>query len=127
MRTAAVLPVKSFGRAKQRLGDAVGRAERAELAAGMVGDVLGALTAVAGLDDLIVVTAEPQAAGAAREAGAHVVDDPVEAGQSEAAVRGVEAAVARGASACCSCPATARRSTPARSDGCSRTTTAPTW
>jgi 2-phospho-L-lactate/phosphoenolpyruvate guanylyltransferase len=97
MRTAAVLPVKSFGRAKQRLGDAVGRAERAELAAGMVGDVLGALTAVAGLDDLIVVTAEPQAAGAAREAGAHVVDDPVEAGQSEAAVRGVEAAVARGA------------------------------
>jgi 2-phospho-L-lactate/phosphoenolpyruvate guanylyltransferase len=97
MRTAAVLPVKSFGRAKQRLGEAIGGPERAELAAGMVGDVLGALAAVPGLDDVIVVTAEPRAASAAREAGAHVVDDPVEAGQSDAAARGVDAAVARGA------------------------------
>ena len=45
MRTAAVLPVKSFGRAKQRLGAAVGQPDRAELAAAMVGDVLGALRA----------------------------------------------------------------------------------
>jgi 2-phospho-L-lactate guanylyltransferase len=97
MRTAAVLPVKSFGRAKQRLGEAVGQPERAELAAGMVGDVLGALAAVPGLDEVVVVTAEPRAAGAARSAGAHVVDDPVEAGQSDAAARGVAFAVARGA------------------------------
>ena len=97
MRTAAVLPVKTFARAKQRLGEAVGRPERAELAAGMVADVLGALAAVHELDDVIVVTAEPRAADAAREAGAHVVDDPVEAGQSDAAARGVEAAVLRGA------------------------------
>jgi 2-phospho-L-lactate guanylyltransferase len=97
MRTAAVLPVKSFGRAKQRLGEAVGQSERAELAAGMVGDVLGALGIVAALDEVIVVTAEPRAAAAARDAGAHVVDDPVEAGQSDAAARGVDAAVARGA------------------------------
>jgi|SRR5215207_1476524 len=96
MRTAAVLPVKSFGRAKQRLGAAVGPPDRGELAAGMVGDVLGALGAVPALDELIVVTAEPRAAAAAREAGAHVVDDPVEAGQSDAALRGVAAAVARG-------------------------------
>jgi 2-phospho-L-lactate/phosphoenolpyruvate guanylyltransferase len=96
MRTAAVLPVKSFGRAKQRLGDAVGQPHRGELAAGMVGDVLDALGAVAGLDELIVVTAEPRAAAAAREAGAHVVDDPVESGQSGAAARGVAAAVRRG-------------------------------
>ena len=48
MRTAAVLPVKSFGRAKQRLGDAVGQPDRGELAAGMVSDVLGALGAVPG-------------------------------------------------------------------------------
>jgi 2-phospho-L-lactate/phosphoenolpyruvate guanylyltransferase len=97
MRTAAVLPVKSFGRAKQRLGDAVGAPERAQLAAAMVGDVLGALGLVAGIDELIVVTAEPRAAEAAREAGAVVVDDPVEAGQSDAAERGVAEAVARGA------------------------------
>jgi 2-phospho-L-lactate guanylyltransferase len=97
MRTAAVLPVKSFGRAKQRLGEAVGQPDRGELAAAMVGDVLAALAAVPGLDELIVVTAEPRAASAAREAGARVVEDPVETGQSDAAARGVADAVARGA------------------------------
>ena len=97
MRTAAVLPVKSFGRAKQRLGDAVGQPERAELAAAWSGTCSPRSRAVAGLDELIVVTAEPRAAAAAREAGAHVVDDPVEAGQSDAAARGVGAAVERGA------------------------------
>jgi 2-phospho-L-lactate guanylyltransferase len=97
MRTAAILPVKSFARAKQRLDAAVGQPDRAELAAGMVGDVLAALGEVGGLDDVIVVTAEPRAAAAARDAGAHVVDDPVEAGQSDAAARGIAAAVERGA------------------------------
>jgi 2-phospho-L-lactate guanylyltransferase len=96
MRTAAVLPVKSFGRAKQRLGDAVGQPDRGVLAAGMVSDVLGALGAVPGLDEVIVVTAEPRAASAARAEGAHVIDDPVEAGQSDAAARGIAVAVARG-------------------------------
>jgi 2-phospho-L-lactate guanylyltransferase len=97
MRTAAVLPVKSFGRAKQRLEAAIGQPDRAELAAAMLGDVLAALGAVDGLGELIVVTAEGRAADAARAAGAGVVDDPVEAGQSDAAARGVRAAVARGA------------------------------
>jgi 2-phospho-L-lactate/phosphoenolpyruvate guanylyltransferase len=97
MRTAAVLPVKSFGRAKQRLGEAVGQPDRAELAAAMVGDVLAALGGVAALDDVIVVTAEPRAAEAARAAGAHVVHDPEEAGQSAAAARGIAAALAAGA------------------------------
>jgi 2-phospho-L-lactate/phosphoenolpyruvate guanylyltransferase len=97
MRTAAVLPVKSFGRAKQRLGGAVGQPHRAELAAAMVGDVLAALRAVPALDAIVVVTAEPQAAAAAREAGTHVVHDPDEAGQSVAAGRGVRAALGLGA------------------------------
>ena len=97
MRTAAVLPVKSFGRAKQRLGDALGEPDRGELAAAMLGDVLDALRAVGGIADVIVVTADERAIAAARSAGAHVVDDPVEAGQSDAAARGVRAAVARGA------------------------------
>jgi 2-phospho-L-lactate guanylyltransferase len=97
MRTAAVLPVKSFGRAKQRLDAAVTQPGRAELAAGMVDDVLAALGPVAALDQVIVVTAEPRAAAAAREAGAQVVDDPVEAGQSAAAALGIAAALAAGA------------------------------
>ena len=95
MRTAAVLPVKSYTRAKQRLGDAVG--DRQELAAAMVADVLDALAAVREIDDVVVVTAEPLAARAAEDSGAHVVDDPEEAGQSAAAARGIDAAMVRGA------------------------------
>src|SRR3954470_18982415 len=90
MRTVAVLPVKSFGRAKQRLRPA--GVDRAELAAAMVGDVLEALGAVRGLDGVVVVSAER-----VDTAGIEWVHDPVEAGQSAAALRGVRAAVARGA------------------------------
>jgi 2-phospho-L-lactate guanylyltransferase len=97
VRTAAVLPVKSFARAKQRLGEAVGSEDREQLAAAMVGDVLAALTAVAEIDEVVVVTAEPLAAQAAEKAGAAVVEDPDEAGQSAAAGRGIDAALARGA------------------------------
>lgn len=97
MRTAAVLPVKSFSRAKQRLGEAIGGREREELAAAMVADVLEALAAVHEIDDVVVVTAEPLAARAAEDAGAIVVDDPEEAGQSAAAARGVDIALVRGA------------------------------
>jgi 2-phospho-L-lactate guanylyltransferase len=97
VRTAAVLPVKSFSRAKQRLGAAIGSPEREELAAAMVGDVLEALAAVDEIADVFVVTAEPLAARAAEEAGAHVVDDPEEAGQSAAAARWIDAALVRGA------------------------------
>jgi 2-phospho-L-lactate/phosphoenolpyruvate guanylyltransferase len=95
LRTAAVLPVKSFGIAKSRLGSAF--PHRPTLAEAMVGDVLAALGQVPGLDDVIVVTAEPTAARAADAAGAHVVHDPEEAGQSAAASRGIDAAVERGA------------------------------
>jgi 2-phospho-L-lactate guanylyltransferase len=97
VRTVAVLPVKSFSRAKQRLGAALGEPERGELAAAMVSDVLSALSRVTGLDGVVVVTAEPAAARAARESGAAVVTDPEEAGQSPAATRGVRAATAGGA------------------------------
>jgi 2-phospho-L-lactate/phosphoenolpyruvate guanylyltransferase len=97
VRTAVILPVKSFAKAKQRLGDAVGDSDREELAAAMVGDVLAALGQVAQIDEVIVVTAEPVAAQEAQSAGAVVVDDPEEIGQSAAAGRGIDAALARGA------------------------------
>jgi 2-phospho-L-lactate guanylyltransferase len=91
MRTVAILPVKSFGRAKQRLSG--GFPDRPGLAAAMVADVLDALALVDGLSEVLVVTAAPVEA----RAGVVVVHDPVEAGQSAAAALGIEAAVARGA------------------------------
>jgi 2-phospho-L-lactate guanylyltransferase len=91
MRTVAILPVKTFGRAKQRLTGGFG--DRPSLAAAMVADVLDALVAVPELDDLIVVTAQAVSAGT----DILIVHDPVEAGQSAAAVRGIDAALQRGA------------------------------
>jgi 2-phospho-L-lactate guanylyltransferase len=97
METVAVLPIKTFSRAKHRLSEAVEPPGRRELAEAMVGDVLEALGAVHGLDGVIAVTAEPLAAAAAREAGARVVHDEREAGQSAAAALGVAAALEQGA------------------------------
>lgn len=97
MRTVAILPVKTFSRAKQRLAEAVGEADRRDLAVAMVADVLDALAGVDALAAVIVVTAEPLAVEAAEAVGAVVVHDPEEAGQSAAAQRGVEAARALGA------------------------------
>ena len=91
MRTLAVLPIKSFGRAKQRLGGAVEGVERRALAEAMAGDVLEALGSVRGLDGVIVVSSEWVGEDV------EVVHDPDEAGQSAAAARGVRASVARGA------------------------------
>jgi 2-phospho-L-lactate guanylyltransferase len=95
MRTAAVLPIKSFPRAKSRT--ALDDPARAALAEAMCLDVLAALAAVDGLAEILVVTREPRAADAARSVGALVVEDPDEAGHSEAALRGARAAAERGA------------------------------
>ena len=104
MRTLAVLPVKSFGLAKQRLGEAVAPDDRRALARAMVGDVLEALGRVEGLDGVLVVSAEFSGEGV------EVVHDPEEAGQSAAARRGVRAAVERGAERVLLVPGTAPRS-----------------
>ncbi|MEA2171306.1 MAG: 2-phospho-L-lactate/phosphoenolpyruvate guanylyltransferase [Solirubrobacteraceae bacterium] len=95
MRTAAVLPVKSFGRAKSRT--ALEPEPRAALVEAMVADVLDALAETGGLDETIVVTREPRAIAAAHAVGALVIDDPAEDGHSRAAMRGTAEAVARGA------------------------------
>jgi 2-phospho-L-lactate/phosphoenolpyruvate guanylyltransferase len=97
MTTLAILPVKGFGHAKTRLRARVPDGPRAGLAEAMVRDVLATLAATPALDGLLVVTAEPIAAAMAREAGAEVVHDPAEAGQSAAVTLGIERALERGA------------------------------
>ena len=96
MRTAAILPVKRFSAAKQRLGASVGEKARAELARAMVADVLAALARSASLQLLIVVTDEPSVAVAARGQGALVLADTADAGQSAAVEIGVRHALAEG-------------------------------
>jgi 2-phospho-L-lactate guanylyltransferase len=96
MRTAAVLPVKSFARAKQRLGQSVADPLRLELARAMVADVLLALAQSEAIECTIVVTREGSVAHAARELGAMVVDDEIESGQSAAARLGIRRALTDG-------------------------------
>jgi 2-phospho-L-lactate/phosphoenolpyruvate guanylyltransferase len=96
MRTAAILPVKRFPLAKQRLGESVADSLRADLARAMVGDVLSTLRDCAAIDATIVVTREPLVAAAARYTGAIVVEDSAEAGQSAAASLGLARALQEG-------------------------------
>ncbi|HEV3378889.1 MAG TPA: 2-phospho-L-lactate guanylyltransferase, partial [Thermoleophilaceae bacterium] len=94
MRTLAILPVKTFGAAKQRLVPALGPDSRATLARAMFTDVLAALREVPALDALAVVTADPAAEADARGAGAGVLPDKEQAGQSAAASIGISYALA---------------------------------
>jgi len=96
MRTAAILPVKRFPMAKQRLGESVADSLRADLARAMVGDVLSALRDCPAIDTTIVVTCEQSVAAAARYIDATVVEDKAEDGQSAAAALGLARALADG-------------------------------
>jgi 2-phospho-L-lactate/phosphoenolpyruvate guanylyltransferase len=95
-RTLAILPVKRFGAAKQRLAPGLGPDPRAALARAMLDDVLAALRPVSGLEGVAVVTADPAAEAAARRAGATVLGDTEEAGQSPAASIGIAHALSSG-------------------------------
>ncbi len=96
MRTAAVLPVKRFADAKQRLGASVADPLRLALARAMVADVLLALAETSSIELTIVVTREHTVAVAAREQGAIVIDEEAESGQSAAVTLGVRRALAEG-------------------------------
>jgi 2-phospho-L-lactate/phosphoenolpyruvate guanylyltransferase len=93
MRTLAILPVKSFGAAKQRLSDLLGQGSREALAQAMFSDVLGSLRRVKGLDTIAVVTDDPRADSAARGGRVVVIRDRDETGQSDAARLGIRHAL----------------------------------
>src|SRR5215208_4212244 len=96
MRTLAILPVKSFAAAKQRLADALGAGSRHALAQAMFRDVLGTLRHVPGLDGIVVVTSDRDAESAARGYRVVVLPDAEQAGQSRAALIGIRHALAEG-------------------------------
>ncbi len=121
MRTAAILPVKRFELAKQRLGTAVADPLRLDLARAMVGDVLTALRACSSLDLRIVVTSEESVAAAARYQGAIVVEDDAQEGQSAAATLGLARALAEGAQRALCIPGDCPALDPAELDALLRT------
>lgn len=80
----AVLPVKEFSGAKQRLGALLTPAQRRALAAAMVEDVLAALAAAEGLAGILLVTLEPVAVELARRYGATVSEEGARDGHTGA-------------------------------------------
>lgn len=105
MRTTAIIPVKRFGAAKQRLLDRLDRPQRAAIVKAMLADVLSAVTRVAAVERVIVVTGEGRAERVALrhaqrvKTPLEVFQDPDDKGHSEAATLGIIRAKALGAEA----------------------------
>jgi 2-phospho-L-lactate guanylyltransferase len=97
MTTIAVLPVKPFDTAKQRLAADLGKGTRRALVEAMVTDVLIALRRSQRVDRVLVVTSEPGVEALAHGYEADAVADPGAPSHSAAALIGVEEAIARGA------------------------------
>jgi 2-phospho-L-lactate/phosphoenolpyruvate guanylyltransferase len=95
MRTAAVLPVKKFANAKQRLASALGAGSRQALAQAMFMDVLAALRHVNGLEQIVIVASEPNVDFAA-DHQVVVLEDELQEGQTAAALMGIGWALAAG-------------------------------
>ena len=96
MRTLAILPIKSFGDAKQRLAHEVDVPTRRALAEAMFSDVLVALRRTNSIEQVLVVTADRNAQRIAGGYGATVVDDE-NRGHNPAAERGIGEAIEAGA------------------------------
>ena len=95
MKTVAIIPVKRFEDAKQRLAAAVPPAPRAALAEAMFLDVLASLKRSAQIDETLVVTADEAVARTARWLGAGVLDRDDDGGHSVDASAGVAEALSR--------------------------------
>jgi 2-phospho-L-lactate/phosphoenolpyruvate guanylyltransferase len=103
MKTTAILPVKRFGAAKQRLLDALDRRQRAAIVKAMLTDVLAAIGRTEAIERVIVVTGEGRAERIALRAAqrittpVEVLRDPQDRGHSEAATLGIVRALSLGA------------------------------
>jgi 2-phospho-L-lactate/phosphoenolpyruvate guanylyltransferase len=95
MRTLAILPIKSFSQAKQRLRAELSDADRRALVDAMFSDVLVALRRVPALEQIIVVSGDRVAQRIAQGYGATVVEDD-ERGHNTAALSGIATAIEDG-------------------------------
>jgi 2-phospho-L-lactate/phosphoenolpyruvate guanylyltransferase len=97
LKATAIVPVKRFHEAKQRLAPGIGAERRAALAAAMLEDVLEAIAAARAIERTIVVSGDPVAQEIAAAATAEVVPDPSDEGHVEAALAGIARAEVEGA------------------------------
>jgi 2-phospho-L-lactate guanylyltransferase len=97
LNATAILPVKRFGAAKQRLAAGIDDERRRALIEAMVADVLEAIAAARSVERTIVVSSEPAAQTLAAETGAEVIPDSGESGHVGATLAGIARAQAGGA------------------------------
>ncbi len=97
MSTVAIIPVKRFEDAKQRLAPSVQLGNRRALVESMFSDAMLALRRVPSIDQIFVVTSDPIASQIAAGHDTIVVDDTASS-HSEAAQLGIVRALAIGAS-----------------------------
>lgn len=95
MRTLAILPMKSFSQAKQRLRFELSDADRRALVDSMFSDVLVALRRVPALEQIIVVSGDRVAQRIAQGYGTLVVEDD-ESGHNTAVNKGIASALGNG-------------------------------
>jgi 2-phospho-L-lactate guanylyltransferase len=95
--TTAVVPFKDLASAKERLSNRLDPAARRSLVLAMMDDVLGALTRVAEVSGLLVVTHEPEIARRAARFGAEILEEPANDGHTSAVARAVRELERRGA------------------------------
>lgn len=97
MSGIAVLPVKRFDLAKQRLAAGIEAARRRVLIEAMLEDVLEAIGEARTVERTIVVSNEPRAVEMAGAVGAEIVPEPEAGGHSEATLAGIGRAREQGA------------------------------
>jgi 2-phospho-L-lactate/phosphoenolpyruvate guanylyltransferase len=103
VRATAIIPVKRFGAAKQRLLEALDRPQRAALVRAMLADVFAGVTAGERVERVILVTGEGRAERIAlrharrSSTPIEVLREPRDTGHSEAATLGIVRAKALGA------------------------------
>jgi 2-phospho-L-lactate guanylyltransferase len=84
MKVTALIPVKGFRNAKQRLSALLGSAEREALAEAMFRDVLRQALRACGLVETVVVTGDDKVAKIAGSLGARVILENAETGETAA-------------------------------------------
>ena len=108
----AVLPVKNFRTAKQRLVPVLRPYERRRLFRAMVEDVLTALTSTPGLAGIVMVTRNAGAKRMARHHGVRVLVEKANTGHTEASTFGARTLAAEGAAGMIQVPGDLPKVTP---------------
>lgn len=86
-KTCAVVPFRSLSDGKHRLGDVMNRAQRRDFMAAMLADTLAALSGCASIDELILLSDDPEAASLGRSLGAVCLAEAVGAAGLNSAVQ----------------------------------------